>query len=336
MLKGFAIGFFNNLYLIFLVFSVSYFLYYFFITNSKSNETFCELNKSTLTLLKEFSLIIFSAGIFTSSLKYLQYIKVFEKEFERIFNSKNFNEKIKDSVESITFSKEFLHKQNNLEKIWQKVTLIMYEKQFPELYSQLKTNLKNELFKYNNISFYYKNFKIEYHISRISNSDKIKIEELTTYTLVRPNTKLFDWDFKVALDSSECEDKKYPEIEIDFMDSDNKFDTSLNIITKEIDENIVKEIKMKLIGNTNYLIKRKITMIQDLQKDREYSFGSDRIIEDLDIQIQYSDDLNVIFSESWKVKFIKEEKRIKNIKSYIHRGLLLPGEKFKLFFLKED
>lgn len=337
ILKKISIALLNNLYLIFLIISISCFIFYGIVNDDPDYFKGWKEKKSVLEVIKNLSLIIFSAGIFTSSLKYLQYIKVFEKEFDRILNSEKFSSKIKESVESITFSKEFLHKQNNLEKIWQKVTLVMYEKQFPDLYHQLKNELQNELFNHNNISFYYKNFKIEYFITRIPETDNLKIEEQTTYTLVRPNNKLFDWDFKVAIDSDDSDNKRYPEIEMEFLNSTkcifNKTDDVEVIEQKDL---VIKKIKKKLHGNKNYLIKRKIIMVQNLHKDREYSFGSDRIIDDLDITIQFSEDLNVIFSESWKVKFIKKETKDNNIKSYIYRGLLLPGEKFKLFFLKVD
>lgn len=335
IITGFIESTFNNLYLIFLILSIIYFIYYLIISNSGTHLVFFNANLKTLTLLKEISLIIFSAGIFTSSLKYLQYIKVFEKEFERIFASSNFTQKVKESVESITFSREFLQKQNNLEKIWQRVTLTMYEKQFPQLYGQLKNIIKNELFKQNNISFYYKNFKLDYYISREEGSDKIKIEEITTYNLIRPDRKLFEWNFKVAIEKTDSNNDEYPKISIDFIDNDELvFDSEKDIEIIPNEENTIKEVKKKINGQTNYLIKRHIEIYQDLNKDREYSFGSDRIIEDLDITIHTDNFINAIFSESWKVKFINENTRESNKKSYIYRGLLLPGEKFKLFFIK--
>lgn len=331
-------AFLDNLYLFLLTISIGYFIFYSAVKDDPLYFVGWKNKEYVLKLIKDFSLIIFSAGIFTSSLKYLQYLKVFEKEFDRILTSNKFTNKVKESVESITFSKEFLHKQKNLEHIWKKVTLVMWEKQFPDLYIQLKDSLKNDFFKQNNISFYYKNFKIKYYITRIAESDFVEIEEHTTYTLVRPNEKLFDWDFKVAIDMVDSEDKKYPEIDLAIInDTANIFTPNENIECigeKNTDDVFIKKIKMQLQGSKEYLIKRKVILKQNLNKDREYSFGSDRIISDLDVSIHYSDNINVVFSESWKVKFIKEEIRGDKISSYIFRGLMLPGEKFKLFFIK--
>lgn len=337
ILKKIWSAFLDNLYLFLLLVSISYFVFYGIVKDDVNYFSGWKNKHEILKGLKDFSLIIFSAGIFTSSLKYLQYLKVFEKEFDRILTSNKFTNKVKESVESITFSKEFLHKQSNLEQIWKKVTLVMWEKQFPDLYAQLKGNLKNELFRQNNISFYYKNFKVKYFITRVDDTDRIKIEQHTVYTLVRPNEKLFDWNFSVAVDIANCEDKKYPKVEVELVnDSVNKFNPEEDIKSFEEEGFFIKKVELQLRGKTEYLIKRKVTMYQDLQKDREFSFGSDRIIADLDVSICHSNNLNVVFSESWKVKFIKEELREKGVSSYLFRGLMLPGEKFKLFFLKID
>lgn len=326
-------GVIDNLYLIFLVVSIGYFIFYSIVADNELYFKGWESKKQTLSTLKNISYFIFSAGIFTSSLKYLQYLKVFEKEFERILSSEKYNKQIKDSVESITFSKKFLLKQNNIEEIWEKVTLCMYEKQFPELYNELKKNLKNELFKQNNISYYYKNQKIDFYISKVS-EDLIKIEQTITYSIIRPSEKLFDWDFRVITENDISEDGKYPQIEIDFLNCDETL-KSEDVKNEVIGNSLIKTVSKKLSGRREYHLKRKITLMQNLQNDRFWSFGSDRIIDDLDVNVQYDDTLNVIFTESMKQKkFIVQECREKNKKSYINRGLMLPGEKFKLFFLK--
>lgn len=327
-------GILNNLYLILLSVSIGYFAVYAILIFDEKYLSGWENKVFWLDFFKNIALLIFSAGIFTASLKYLQYIKVFESEFERILLSQKFNDKIKDSVESITFSEEFLLKQENLGDIWETVTLSKYKQQFPNLYADLKKSINNTFFVKNNISYYYKHTKKIYDISVISEYI-INIKETTTFTIVRPNTDEFEWDFDLSLDKKHSEDQKYPEVDIiplkDYGTTFNP-DEDVDIIPK--DDMLIKQCKMTLSGHKVYNIKRVITTPQDLKTDREWVFGSDRIMDHLDVSVKYSKDLNVIFSSSYNAKFINEELTELNQLSYISQELMLPGEKFKLFFLK--
>ncbi len=327
-------GILNNLYLILLSLSIAYFILYGILIFDEKYLQGWEKKVFWLDFFKNIALLIFSAGIFTASLKYLQYIKVFESEFERILLSKKFSDRVKDSVESITFSEEFLLKQANLSDIWETVTLSKYKQQFPNLYADLKKNINNTFFIKNNISYYYKHTKKTYEISLVSDYI-IKIKETTVLTIVRPSIEEFEWDFKVSLKEKDSENNKYPELNVlTLKDYGTLFDAEkdVEIITK--DGQLTKICKITLSGQLVYNIKRVVTTHQDLQSDRVWEVGTDRIMDHLDVHAKYTNDLNVIFSSSNGVKFINEELPESNEFSYISQELMLPGEKFKLFFLK--
>ncbi|PKA97364.1 hypothetical protein B0O79_1019 [Flavobacteriaceae bacterium MAR_2009_75] len=334
MIKKLWKGVLNNLYLILLSVSILYFLCYtIFIFNDEFLPSW-EKKVFWLNFFKDIALLIFTAGIFTASLKYLQYIRVFETEFERILLSDKFSGKVKDSVESITFSEDFLLKQSNLSEIWETVTLSKYKQQFPNLYAELKKNINNTFFVNNNISYYYKHTKKKYDIKVVSGY-KIHIMETTILSIVRPSTDEFEWDFKTSILEGHSENEKYPEICIESLSECGMiFDPEKNIEVEVKNENLIKECKLKLSGHKVYNIKRVLKFTQDIDKDREWVIGSDRIMDHLDVHVKYSEDLNVIFSKSNKAKFIKEELQEPNQISYISQELMLPGEKFKLFFLK--
>ncbi len=337
MIKAIWKGILDNLYLIFLASAIAYFIFYKVVANNQNYLSSWTYKDETLEVLKTVAFIIFSAGIFTSSLKYLQYIKVFEKEFDRVLSSKKYLKQVKESVESITLSKKFLLKQTNLEKIWQDVTLCMYQKEFPELFEKLKSNLNNELFKQNNISYYYKHQIVEYNITIVSEW-VIQLEQSITYTLIRPSEKLFNWNFGAVCLKSDSDNEIYPKIEVEFLSGKFKFDSNVDVIVdKEKDPQLLyKFVNKDLSGSKEYLIKMKMTQLQNIKDDRFWTFGSDRIIDDLDVRIQFPKELDVVFTESTKDReFVKIETNDLNKKYYMNRGLLLPGEKFKIFFLKK-
>lgn len=324
-------GILNNLYLILLSLSIAYFIFYAVLIFDDKYLSNWENKKFWLDFFKNIALLVFSAGIFTASLKYLQYIKVFESEFERILLSKKFSDQIKDSVESITFSEDFLLKQSNLGEIWETVTLSKYKQQFPGLYASLKKNISNTFFVHNNISYYYKHTKKTYTISVVSDF-LIQIEETTIFTIVRPNIDEFEWDFSVSINEENSENQKYPDVKIiPLKDYNSVFDQNKNIDIINKNGELIKNCKIALSGHEEYNLKRIINTHQDLKTDREWVFGSDRIMDHLDVNVKYSDDLNVIFSSSNQVKFLKDETNNKNQLSYISQELMLPGKNLNFF-----
>lgn len=339
MLKQLIRGILNNFYLILISISLAYFAVYMWVSYlSSASNPLSDYELYWYGFWKDISLLIFTAGIFTASLKYLQYIRVFEKEFDRILGSDKYNEKLKQSIESITLSEDYFLKQNNLEHIWEIVTLSKYRKGFPDIYDILKKNIKNELFEKNNISYYYKHFKIEYKISKVS-EDGIVIKEVTNYTIVRHTNEPFDWDFEIRVEEADSgENNEYPSIEFEVLNNDGIVfapEKDIEIIQKE--DQIIKLINKELKGNDEYHIKRTVIFNQNLKNDRQCVFGCDRIIDDLEVVVKYDKDLKVLFSPAWKVKFYEEEiKDLGNVieMSYFNRDLILPGEKYKLFILK--
>ena len=190
MIKRLFKGAFRNLYLIMLFVSIAYFIVYAILIFNIQDTLPIEQEKSGkygmvfwLDFFKNIALLVFSAGIFTSSLKYLQYINIFENEFQKILLSKPFTSKIKESVESITYSDEHLLKQKDLDGIWKRVTLSKYKQRFPELMIELVKNLENELFLENNLTCYYKNFQMNLSFKLLDN-DIVKIIESSEYTII--------------------------------------------------------------------------------------------------------------------------------------------------------
>lgn len=337
LIKKIFMSLLNNFYIVLLVISIFYFILFAITLNDAQYFPNWIEKNYWLNFCKDISILVFSAGIFTASLKYLQYIKMFESEFDKILMSERFNNKIKQNVESITYSEDFLLQQNNLDEIWEKVTLSKYKKQFPELYPILKKNIKNELFKKNNISYYYKNFRIEYFVTK-EEGDIIRIEERTKYTIIRPTSTKFKWDFSISIESDDSENGKYPEIDIRLINNE----CGMNFVPKDdikshVTEEglLVKKVDKVLKGQKEYHVFRTTVVKQNLNNDREFKMGCSRIIDDLDVSVKYSNDLKVIFSRASNVSFIKEDLQDLNSFSYINRDLMLPGEKFKLFFLKK-
>jgi hypothetical protein len=336
MTKKLFEGALNNLYLILLFLSISYFVLYTILIFNKEYLGSWENKDYWLEFFKNIALIVFSAGIFTSSLKYLQYIKVFEKEFERILLSQTFHSKIKESVESITYSNEHLLKQSDLDKIWKRVTLSKYKQRFPELMNQLTKNLENELFEENNLVCYYKNFQMNVNFELLKNN-LVKITERSHFSVVSNSEEEVKIIFWVSSANKGNENGCYTKIIPENTKIDGKiFDINSFNSLEEISENgiYIKKFEFILSGKSTYHIERCVEMTQNLNDDRVYSFSSSKIIDDLTVNIQYCSDLNVYFSKVGKNTFNNIGNYSNGI-SLSNRDVLLPGEKFKVFIYKK-
>uniref|UniRef100_UPI000AAAB865 hypothetical protein n=1 Tax=Mangrovimonas sp. ST2L15 TaxID=1645916 RepID=UPI000AAAB865 len=105
--------------------------------------------------------------------------------------------------------------------------------------------------------------------------------------------------------------------------------------TNSIEGNkVITNITEELSDQKEYHISGKVIMHQNLKEDREYSFGSKRIIDDLTVFIEHDNNINVIFSPSGVDSIEKNNAFPDHKLAFINRDVLLPGEKFKLFFYK--
>lgn len=323
------------LYIILLVPAFLFILFYsYYLFNENAGERLKEYD-GLIKYLGQICLLFFGSGIFTVALKFLDSLNVFQNNFRKIILSEEFDNLLTNKIEALAYSKDHLIKQENLEDIWETITLCKYQKQFPSLYEELKQNIKNDLFSKDNISYYYKHFIIHYDFSLANDNCTVKIVNWTKYTIVRPTRESFVWDFKMKLLK---EDDESNQVDIKFSVTNQD---GIVFETDDLEESrdglfIEKRITKELSGHIEYHIDRKITSYQNIDKDREYSFGSDRIIDDLDITIKHSNNLNVFFTSVNKNNFRKEDLLRDNEYSYVNRDLLLPGEKFKLFLIRRD
>ncbi len=320
-----------HLHLILIGLSLGYFIFYSIYTLNTSFNSFLSSYHKLIEYFSSVFLIILTGGIYTAATKYLQFLGVFKDEFEKIILSKKFENKLEEKLTQITFSESFLLEQNNLEEIWQRVTLCKYKKQFPHLDPKLKEIVSNNFFSKNSISYYYKNFQIHYNFQLLENNI-VKISESASYTVVRPNTDEFNWDYSLAIHEDAPDPKPEPKITVKQLEGTDYKTEEEETKTENAGYNIIRKVrKLKLSGHKEYYFDRSISFGQDLNKDRVFSFASDRIIDDLSFSINHCNKLKIIMEPVNGNKFYTNNPRNDREMAFINRGICMPGEKFKLF-----
>lgn len=320
----------NHLYIYLLVLSLLYlgfYTFYYYTTDTEAQRF-----DATLRIGKEVAIIIFSAGIFTAALKYLQFIRIFENSFKEVILSDQFDEKIGKHFNKLAYSAEFLNKQANIVKLYERITFSLYKSRFPELMPRLKGKLRAVYLNKMINSYYYKNYRIIYEINHVRDS-LVKIITSASFTVVRHDISPFVLEFGVNMMNtevvkSECRIKyksnSQPEI----------FGDDTDIEGEVIDNVFQKRVSIKMEGKKEYHMEKTTTVVTDLNVDREHSFTSDRIVDDLSFRVIHSENLGIFISRVGQNKFYQDNTIADSEIGLISRDVLLPGEKFKIFIFR--
>ena len=201
---------FNYFYVVLIPIPVIYLMYYYLFFEANKTETYIFNSIDLIKDLKNLSFWFFTAGAFSAATKIISNLKIFKSQFESIILSDKFKATFKEILlsnefdsqltkkfEILTFSQENLNKQPNLDKIWKDVTLCKYEKQFPQLMEKLREKIENDLFEENNLSYYYKNLRIQVKFELLEN-DIVKITETSTSTIISNTESEIDIEFFVT------------------------------------------------------------------------------------------------------------------------------------------
>ena len=315
-------------YLFALGIATAYLLFYTIYFISSSFHEFLKDYDKLLSYFAQVSILFFTIGIFAVGLKYLQLLEVFKEEFHEAIDSSEFDNKLKENLKAITFSEEYLLQQTNLASLWEKITLCVYRKEFPQIYEKVKKQIQNDFFKKSSISYYYKNFQLNYNISL--DGKHLMISEKASYTLVRPNKEEFQWDFGFSYKITDDE-KTTININGKILTCDKIIEPN-DISHPESETHVIKKVTKTLSGHLEYTIERHIDIIQNIEVDNLHAFGSDRIIDDLTVNICHDKSIEAYFTPVNNQKFYHNGAYAESEKAFINRDIFLPGQKFIIFF----
>lgn len=325
----------KNYFVILILFPIFYLIYYYayYLPNVNTSNKSLWANQEAASLLWTASLTFLGTGVVTGTLKWINNLAFFKKQFSDIIKSQDFSDVLSEKMKELALSDNYLLQRNDLQEIWQTVTLCKYKKEFPELYNKLQDKLENLLFKKNNISYYYKNFQINYCVELIDDT-YISTTERTSFTIIRPNKDEFLFDF------STCYNNKDPNAgaKAEFFSKNANEIVFSPIDIEEVESGDYNTLtcSKKLSGHLEYHIESIIVHKQNIDNDRIFTYGSARIIDDLTINIEHSDNINITFVPLNGCKFYPNGANNPNRTSYINRDVLLSGEKFIMFFYRNN
>lgn len=321
----------SHFYLILIPFPVFYLIYY---NANIYNDTLVDsfpIKTEVAEILSQLSIWFFTVGIFSGTLKYLNTITYVKNKFKEIILSQEFDDKLSSKLEVFAYSDESLEKYEKIEELWERVTLLKYKSNFPLIYPKLKNKINNELFSKETTPFYYRNFFMD--ISIKLEGDDLIIKKKTRYTLIRPNTDSFNWSFRTEVLKTDTEDTEAhlklflnDDQPIEFDENNSKIEHmgDFTVITFE------KEFKDKI----EYDIVTERKSIQNIDDDRFIGFGTNRIIDYLEVNVICCDKLKYVFNDLNKYRFKKSELFNGGTK-YIYSNVITPNDVFKIFLIRK-
>lgn len=321
----------SHFYLILIPFPVIYLVYYNANINNNELSSSFPIKTEVAEILSQLSVWFFTVGIFSGTLKYLNTITYVKNKFKEIILCKEFDDKLTSKLEVFAYSDESLEKYDNIEELWERVTLLKYKSNFPLIYTKLKNKINNELFNTETTPFYYKNFFIDISINL--EGDNLIIKKKTRYTLIRPNTDSFNWSFKTEVIKSNTEDVE-AHLKLYLNDDDpiefNKDNSKIEHIGDLTSITFEKEFK----DNIEYNIITERKSIQNIDNDRFIGFGTNRIIDYLEVNLICCDKLKFFFNDLNKYRFKKSEE-FNGVTKYIYSNIITPSDIFKIFLIRK-
>jgi hypothetical protein len=261
--------FVENVFLLLLPVPFLYLIYYHGYFLHSKNTTGLFTDKETADFLKDLSIIFFTGGVATATLKYLNSVVFFKKQFTEVVQSKEFSEVLNEKMKILALSDEYLLQRNDLQDIWARVTICKYQQKFPELSYEIKHKMENDFFLENSLSYYYKNFRLQINFSLIG--DIIKIVEISSFTVISHSTDTIELNFGTNSrfkDDEEvytkliAENCKKDGIKLDLIDLED-------VSMENLPDMQVKRFSAKLEGQTRYIIERQEffhSLLQELLK----------------------------------------------------------------------
>jgi hypothetical protein len=316
-------GFFLIQILVAVLFFIVFFGFKWFTPN------FWEIHKTTFDYLFNLFLTVLASGIFAAVLKYFQTMGIYRKELEEVLHSPELSEKITNIFTDVVYSESFLSTQNNLNEIWKKVTVCLLSSEFPNISDKVSDKLINTFFQANNLTHYYKNYHIKYKIG-FDESGIITIEEHAVFTIVRGKKNKFSFVFNYIVAPSRLDET----VKVNMLKIDGKEVNPDDLCNREItSEHLSYNYSVPLENKDEYVLERRMTMLQTINEDNEFYFLNERIMEDLSVDVIITDNLGLHFV-SMGIEDFNFQKNAKDFNFY-HRGLLLPEKGFRFIFFEK-
>jgi hypothetical protein len=232
--------------------------------------------------------------------------------FMGIVKSYQFTGIFKEELRKVVYAEDHLEKRNDLETIWEKITLQLCKQKFKKISTQLQKIIKEYYLPIDH-DYYYKDYKIETIIEYdTENEGYIKITEETVYKLITDDIDCVDLKFSsvIPFPSNDEEKTTYQLQELTLNDVDVPYTLGNELKVKRTKTNLNISFNTKIdckSTNKDYIVTRKDVKIYNLESNPFRSHSAVWLYENLELNLTYPKEmqfewLNVGALGKWKVE----------------------------------
>lgn len=244
----------------------------------------------------------------------------------------------KREIEAVIYDTKFLKKRNDIEDVWVDVSDVLFESKFPQISKKLMMAVKNYYTPDDDLKLnYYNDYRITYTVEYDEeNPDYIRVESKTSFQLNVEDTKEFEFPTRYWTCVDESEQDTVETI-MSAIAVNGKPGPELKDPQKSYDNGMVcYSFKIKLKGETEYLIEQTIHQKYNLKEDNYLGFLARWLVNDMRVQLFHPPDMQVLFvnratADGFKTNIVRE-----NFKEYEHKGLILKHQGYILILNKRE
>lgn len=277
-------------------------------------------HKTTYKIIEKAGDLILISSVITFLIDSVEFLGVFKRELEEII-----------------YDTKFLEKRNDIDKIWVKVSKVLFQAKFPQISEKLMMAVKNYYQPDEDLKLsYYKDYRNTYTIKYDEEkNDFIKVESKTSFQLNVEDSEEFDFPMRYWTCVKESEQGSVDTI----MESVTVNGDKIKIIDKpqKSYENgmICFSFKIKLSGCTEYHVEQIIDKKYSLKQDNYLGFRARWLVDNIRVQIFHPEDMQILFVNRATAKDFKKNIDTITFKEYEYKGLILKHQGYIIILNKK-
>lgn len=274
-------------------------------------------------LLKKIGEIIAISGVTSFLLKIAQYNRIFQ-----------------EALEEVIYSKKFLAKRTDLQKIWENVSTSLFESRFPEVHTPLLDIIIKKYFPMDDNISYYTDIKQHMYIKwKGEKKDKtIEIEEkidLIVHTATETNTPYQTRYIVLTGNTKGSTDAKNIINVLEYIIDDKSYKDQDIFEWKQEEGKLIFKSNANLpSGKKEYHVIQSVKRIQKLNIDDFLNYSARYLIINMDVEVEHPADLKVSFYACGTVNHFTPMYERPDHKRWTYKGLILRGQGYLMTFNK--
>ena len=304
-------------------------------------------SKSTVDAFHRLGSVLLISGFVGTIMKSMQFAGIFKEELEKIISQEILKEVLRvelqeskcdlvtkndlqTGLKTITMSSRHLKSRDDLEKLWQQISKIIYLKKFPAIKNDSVNSIVGP-YTPTKHNFYYENMKFRIAVTQVSEDMYIQYTEILNFDIIMAtgNTEV-ELEYTVKNDISETHKIENELVEA-FVDNEV---IGMAPETRKIGNSIHTSYKIRIEGKNKYKVSLKFKKSDSLLTGNYLLYRTQRLTKGMDIDVSYPKDIHVSFFEIGVVgKFEQSDTENRIIRSHIN-GVILPEQGAGITFQK--